>query len=177
MGVLATLVVGLCVAHTALAQPEPPGPRPPGAPVTPQVVTPSLGVNPDQAGATPHWTITVGAQYCGGYRIGDGVYVSPEAPLAIPNPLPDGSVLFAGQPASVAWVNGALRVSPGEGLAQSMICMAGDRPLTVELLPEAGFGLPTDAGEYAVDVWTGVNPTPMNFVLSVPAADQTPPAG
>jgi hypothetical protein len=137
-------------------------------------VTPSLGIDPDQLGATPHWTITIGAQYCGGFRIGDGVYVSPEAPLALPSTLPDGSVLFDGQPASVDWVNGALRVGPGQGLARSMICMAGDRPLSVELLPQAAFGLPADPGDYAVDVWTGANPTPLNLVFTAPAADQPP---
>jgi hypothetical protein len=134
------------------------------------------GVDPAQLGATPHWTITIGTPYCGGYRIGDGVYVSAEAPLALPSALPDGSVLFAGQPATVTQVHGTtLRVGPTPGLAQRMICMAGERPLTIELLPEAGFALPGDAGDYALDVWTGANPTLLNFVFSVPAVDQQQP--
>ena len=170
IGALATLVIALCAGPSALAQPAPPEPLPPPA------LTPSIEVDPNQLGATPHWTITIGATYCGGYRIGDGVYVSPEAPLALPSSMPDGSVLFAGQPAAVSHVDGAtLRVGPAPGQAQSMLCMPGDRPLTVELLPEAGFTLPTDAGDYAVDVWTGADPTPQNFTFSVPAADQPSP--
>jgi hypothetical protein len=132
---------------------------------------PSLSVDPLQPGATPHWTITIGAQYCGGYKIGDGVYVSPEPPLALPSAIPDGSALFAGQPGAVDWVNGTLRIGPGPGLMQSMICMAGQRPLNIELLPTAGFALPADPGDYALDVWTGADPTPMNLPFSVPAAD------
>src|SRR5262249_25739962 len=87
VGAVATLVVALCSGPTALAQPAPPAPLPP------QTVTASLGVDPNQPGTTPHWTITIGAPYCGGYRIGDGVYVSAEAPLAMPSTPPDGSVL------------------------------------------------------------------------------------
>jgi hypothetical protein len=132
---------------------------------------PSVGVDPLQSGATPHWTITLGAEYCGGFKVGDGVYVSPEPPLALPAAIPDGSALFADQPGSVDWVNGALRIAPAAGLVQSMICMAGQRPLKVELLPSAGFNLPTDAGDYALDVWTGADATPQRLSFSVPAAD------
>jgi hypothetical protein len=133
---------------------------------------PALVVDPLQPGATPHWTISIGASYCGGYKIGDGVYVSPEPPLALPSSIPDGSVLFAGQPGAIDWVNGTLRIGPGPGLVQSMICMAGQRQLNVELLESAGFVLPTDPGNYALDVWTGADPTPVNLPFTVPSADE-----
>jgi hypothetical protein len=141
--------------------------------VTPATVTPSLAVDPDIPGATPHWTITLGAAYCGGYRIGDGVYVSPEPPLAVPASVADGSTLFAGQPATATIdpVTGALRIGPGPGLVQSMICMTGQRALKVELLPDAGVGLPGDPGDYVVDVWTGTDPTVMKLGVTVPASD------
>src|SRR5947209_1908426 len=122
---------------TAAAQPQPPQP----VPAAPAPVIPTVAIDPDQPGAMPHWTVTIGAEYCGGYRIGDGVYVKPEAPLALPATVAADGVLFAGQPASVAIVHGVLRVSPGVGLIQSMICIAGQRPLQVELLPSAGLGL------------------------------------
>src|SRR5690348_4620869 len=114
--VIASGLIGaaLWVSAPAQAQPQP-------QPVTPAPVTPSLAVHPDELGATPHWRIRLGAEYCGGYRIGDGVYVSPEPPLALPSSVVDGSGLYSGQPASVNWVNGALRIGPGPGLVQSMI--------------------------------------------------------
>jgi hypothetical protein len=132
---------------------------------------PALSVDPLQPGATPHWTISIAARYCGGYKIGDGVYVSPEPPLALPSSIPDGSALFAGQPGAVDWVNGTLRIGPASGLMQSMICMAGPRQLDIELLETAGFTLPSDPGDYALDVWTGADPTPMNLTFTVPSAD------
>jgi|SRR5579864_536084 len=181
--ILVAIGSGLCAASLflaapAAAQPQPTGPgagQPQPLPPAPASVTPSLAVDPDQAGATPHWTITLGAAYCGGYRIGDGVYVSPEPPLALPSSMADGSTLFAGQPAAVDFVNGALRIAPGQGLVLSMICVAGQRPLKVELLPEAGFDLPSDPGDYAVDVWTGADPTVMSLAVSVPASDSDSP--
>lgn len=110
---------GLLLAVPAFAQPQPTGPgaAQPQPVVLPATVTPSLAVDPDTAGATPHWSITIGAAYCGGYRVGDGVYVSPEPPLALPVSVADGSTLFAGQPATaiVDPVTGALRIGPGPG--------------------------------------------------------------
>ncbi len=141
------------------------------SPAMAQSVTPSITVDPDQVSATADLTVALSAPYCGGFQVGDGVYLSPEAPLALPASIPDGSVLFAGQPASVALVNGALRVSVGPGLAQSMICASGDRPLSVELLPAAGFALPDAPGDYTVDVWTGARPTPTSVTFTVPDAD------
>jgi hypothetical protein len=172
-GVLAWCAVAL--GAPALAQPAQPGQPQPGPPAA---VTPSITVDPGQPGATPHWTITVPAEYCGGYRVGDGVYVSPEAPLAMPTALPDGTALFAGEPAAVDSVNGALRIAPGPGLVHTMICVAGPQSLNVELLPEAGFALPSDPGDYAVDVWTGADPSPISLSFTVPAAADTtePPA-
>jgi hypothetical protein len=82
-------------------------------------------------------------------------------------------VLYSGQPASVDWVNGALRIAPGADLVQSMICIAGERALKLELLPQAGFGLPSDPGDYVLDVWTGADATPQSLVVSVPAPDDT----
>jgi len=155
----------LSIASVALAQPIPAQPQP-AAPVVPSVT-----VDPDQASATPHWTISLSAPYCGGYQVGDGVYISPEAPLALPTSLPSDSALFAGQPAAIDEVNGALRVSLAPGSAQSMICTQGDRPLSVELLPSAGFALPDAPGDYALDVWTGARPTPMVVTVTVSASD------
>jgi hypothetical protein len=143
-----------------------------GSPAVLAQALPSVSVDPLQPAATPHWTISIGAEYCGGYKIGDGVYISPEAPLVLPSAIPDGSALFAGQPGSVDWVNGTLRIGPAPGLVQSMICMAGPRPLNVELLSTAGFALPADPGDYALDVWTGADPTPLNLAFTVPAADE-----
>jgi hypothetical protein len=165
--VIGLLSLELCAVAAVQAQPQP---------APPATVTPSVAIDPAQVGATPHWTITLGAAYCGGYRVGDGVYVSPEPPLALPSTVPDGSVLFSGQPAAVDWVDGALRVGPGPGLVQSMVCMAGQRPLNIELTPNAGFSLPADPGDYAVDVWTGSNPTMLTLTFTVPAAaDAEPP--
>ena len=108
-------------------------------------LTASVAVDPDQAGASPHWTITIPAEYCGGYRVGDGVYISPESPIMLPLNLPDGSALYAGQPGDrhvranpTGRVNQVVRIAPAPGLAQSMLCAPGDRALTVELLPQAG---------------------------------------
>jgi hypothetical protein len=132
-------------------------------------MTPGVVVDPDQAGATPHWTVTLSAPYCGGYRIGDGVYLRPEAPLGLPDaPPPDGSVLFQGQPGSVSVVGDALRISPAPGTLFSQVCVSGERPLSVEVLPEAGLSLPANAGSYAVDLWTGANPEPAVLPFDVP---------
>jgi hypothetical protein len=167
LGVLiASGLIGAALYASAPAQAQP-APQP----VTPAQVTPSVEVDPEAPGTTPHWTITLGAEYCGGYRVGDGVYVSPEPPLSPPTSVAEGSVLYSGQPAAVDWINGALRISPGPGLVQSMVCMAGQRPLKVELLPEAGFELPDAPGDYAVDVWTGANPTPMNLSFTLLPTD------
>ena len=136
-----------------------------------QSAAPSVSVDPALPGASPHWTITVFAEYCGGYRIGDGVYVSPEAPLAVPTSLPSASVLFAGGPASVTQVGTALRIASAPGLAQSMICVAGDQPLSIELLPEAGFALPSTAGSFVLRLWTGAQPTPVTVAFDVPSQD------
>lgn len=154
------LACAVLFGTTALAQPQP-APNP--------TVFPSISADPDQPGATPHWTITIGAEYCGGYRVGDGVYLRPEPPLALPASLTDASVLFAGQPSSTDRTNGVLRVAPAPGLVQSMICLQGQRPLQIELLPEAGFALPDAPGDYALDVWTGADATPISLVLTVPA--------
>jgi hypothetical protein len=118
-----------------------------------------------------HWTVNLTAPYCGGFQVGDGVYLSPEAPLALPDTLPDGSVLFAGKPASFSLANGALRVALGPGIVQSMICMQGERPLAVEVLPSSGFALPDAPGDYTLDVWTGARPTPVQLTVSVPGGD------
>jgi len=158
------VVIGLVSPMSVMAQPA-----------APPFAVPSVSVDPALPGASPHWTITLFAQYCGGYRIGDGVYVSPEAPLALPATLPDGSVLFAGGPASVTQVGTALRVAPAPGLAQSMVCTPGDQPLAIELLPQAGFGLPNTPGTYAVDLWTGAQPTPVTVAFDVPSQDPTTP--
>ena len=115
----------------------------------------SAAIDPSAPGATgTHWTVSLSAHYCGGYDLGDGVFIQPEAPLALPDPVPPDAVLFAGQSADVSVDNGVLRVAPSPGLARSMICMQGDRAFTVELLPSLGLTNP-GSGNYAVDVWIG----------------------
>jgi len=156
------ILLVLATAGVASAQSQP-------APAAP--VTPGVSVNPDQPGAAADWTFNLSAPYCGGFQIGSGVYLSPEAPLAFPDTFSDGSVLFAGNPASFDIQEGVLRVSLGPGIAQSMICMQGDRPLSIELLPSAGFTVPDVPGDYAIDVWTGARSTPVAAAFTVPTAD------
>jgi hypothetical protein len=153
---------------TALAQVPQPGPNTPQAP--------SVQVDPGQPGTTPHWTITLFEPYCGGYKIGDGVYLSPESPLALPQNLPDGSVLFAGQPASATLVGNAVRVAPAPGVVGSMICMQGNRSLTINFLPQAGLTLPDAGGTYALDYWTGADPTLDTVSFEIPPVSDAPPA-
>jgi hypothetical protein len=159
---LGALVLVLGTAGVVSAQPVAPG-----APAAP--VAPTVTVDPDEASAVTDWTFNLSAPYCGGYQIGSGIYLSPEAPLALPESIPDGSVLFAGNPASFDLEEGVLRVSLGPDFAQSMICMQGDRPLSIELTPSAGFAVPDVAGVYAIDVWTGARPSPTAATFTVPA--------
>jgi hypothetical protein len=139
---------------------------------------PSLTFDPAVAGApNVHWTITLSAPYCGGYGIGDGVYLQPEAPLTLPTTVPSDSVLFDGQPAAVSVQDGVLRVAPSPTLVQSQICLPGDRPFAVELLPSLGLSNP-DAGEYTVDTWIGSGGTPLKLTVDVgPAAAQSATSG
>jgi hypothetical protein len=132
----------------------------------------SLSVDPPTAGQTPHWTLELSAPYCGGYRIGDGVYVRPEPPLALPNVVPDGSVLFQGQPGSVTLTPEALRIGPAPDMVFSQVCLQGDAQFIVELLPGAGLALPADPGTYAVDLWTGADPIQVvTLSFDVPPGD------
>jgi hypothetical protein len=127
----------------------------------------SVAFDPTTAHASNvHWTLSLTAHYCGGFQVGDGVYLQPEAPLALPDSVPADGVLFAGQAADVSLDNGVLRVAPSPEIAHSMICMQGDRPLTVELLPSLGLTNP-DPGTYAVDVWTGAQTTPVSLPVTV----------
>jgi len=130
----------------------------------------SASVDPDATGAAAHLTVTLSAPYCGGYRVGDGVYVSAEAPLALSGPAPDGSALFAGGAATTDTLGSALRFQPAPGRVWSQICMQGERDLTVELTPDAGFTLPDQPGTYALDVWTGANQQPTTVWFDVPAS-------
>jgi len=130
----------------------------------------SAAIDPDQPNATSvHWTITLSATYCGGYAIGDGLFIQPEAPLSLPDPVPPEAVLFAGQAADVSLQNGILRVAPSPLLAQSMVCMQGDRPFTIELLPSLGMTNP-DAGTYTVDVWKSSTGGPVQLPIVVGAS-------
>src|SRR5207237_7378929 len=90
------------------------------------------------AGTDVDWTLELSAPYCGGLRLGDGFHIQPQAPLAFPDSVAPDGVLLAGQATQVALDDGVLVVAPAPGLAQSMICMQGERPLTVELLPSVG---------------------------------------
>jgi hypothetical protein len=132
----------------------------------------SLAVDPPVAGQTPHWTLELSAPYCGGYRIGDGVYIRPEPPLAVPQAVPDGSVLFQRQPASVTLTPDALRIGPAPDTVFSQVCLPGESQFTVDVLPEAGLALPAEPGTYAVDLWTGAEPTQVvTLSFEVPAAE------
>jgi hypothetical protein len=132
----------------------------------------SVTFDPATAGASGvHWTVTLAAPYCGGYKVGDGVHIAPEAPLALPTSVPAEDVAFAGTLAEVSVDEaGALVVNQSPRVARSQICMDGDRPLTVELLPGLGLTNP-DAGTYVVDVWTGASPTPVQLPVEIAAAD------
>jgi hypothetical protein len=119
----------------------------------------SLVVEPAVPGQSVHWTLELSAPYCGGFRIGDGVYLHPEPPLSLPDQVPDGSVLFQGQPASVTFISDSMRIGPAPGTLFSQVCVQGERQFTVELLPDAGLALPGEPGTYAVDLWTGADPS------------------
>jgi hypothetical protein len=132
----------------------------------------SMAVDPAVPGQTPHWTLELSAPYCGGFRIGEGVYLHAEPPLALPAAVPDGSVLFQGEPASVDVSSELLRISPGPGAVFSQVCLQGERAFTVELLPAAGLGLPPDPGTYTIDVWLGASPTTLvTLSFEVPPAE------
>jgi hypothetical protein len=133
---------------------------------------PGLVVEPDQPGASAHWTVSLTAPYCGGYGIGDGVYVRPEPPLTLPDALPDGSVLFQGRPASASIVGDAVRIGPAPDTVFAQVCQTGERPLTVELLADAGLALPAEPGSYAVDVWTGARPDVTVLPVEVASVDE-----
>ena len=129
----------------------------------------SVSIDPSTGQASGvHWTLQLAAPYCGGYRLGDGVHIQARAPLAFPDSVPSDGVVLAGQPARAVLDGGVLVVTPAPGLAQSMICMPGEQPLTVELLPSVGMANP-DAGSYMVDVWLGSNSTPVELPVAVDA--------
>jgi hypothetical protein len=54
----------------------------------------------------------------------------------------------------------------------AQVCQTGERPLSVELLPDAGLALPAEPGSYAVDVWTGARPDVTVLPIEVPAPDE-----
>ena len=115
------------------------------------------------------WTLTLSAMYCGGYAIGDGVYISPEAPLALPSTVSPDGVLFAGGAAVSSLNAGVLQVAPAPDLARSMICSQGPRTFTIELLPSLGLTNP-DAGTYAVDVRIGSASPPVTLPVTIQAS-------
>jgi hypothetical protein len=115
----------------------------------------SVALDPPAAHAAGvRWTISLSANYCGGYDIGDGVFIQPEAPFAFPDPVAADGVLFEGGAADVHLENGVLRVVPSSDRLWSQVCIQGERPLTVELQPSVGLTNP-DAGTYDVGVWIG----------------------
>jgi hypothetical protein len=128
-------------------------------------------VSPHASGV--HWIVTLSAPYCGGVRIGDGVYIKPEAPLSLPGTVAADAVLFDSKPADVALQSGVLRVRPSPTLAQSMICLPGDQLFTVELLSSLGLANP-GAGDYAVDVWIGSGSTPARLPITIAAPGTAP---
>jgi hypothetical protein len=112
-----------------------------------------------------HWTLSLSARYCGGYALGDGVFIQPETPLTLPDPVPADAVLFAGGAADASVQNGVLRVVPSDDRLWSQVCIDGDRPFTVELLPSLGLTNP-DPGTYTVDTWIGAGP-PAQLSVSI----------
>lgn len=127
----------------------------------------SVTLDPATSGASNvRWTVSLSARYCGGYQIGDGVYIQPEAPLALPDQVPSQDVLFAGNAADTSLQNGVLRVSQSPEVVRSQICMQGSRPFTIELLPALGMSNP-EAGTYTLDVWTGADPTPQQLPVGI----------
>src|SRR5579884_3860659 len=89
----------------------------------------SLNFDPATAGATNvRWTVSLSAPYCGGYRVGDGVHIAPEAPLSLPATVPAEDVVFAGNAAVVSMdASGALVVSQSPRVVRSQVCMQGER--------------------------------------------------
>jgi hypothetical protein len=133
----------------------------------------SLAINPTTAGATNvDWTISLSAPYCGRFRIADGVFIQPEAPLAFPDPVPSEDVMFDDGTAIASVQNGVLQVQPSPDRLWPQICAAGDRPFSVELLPSLGLTNP-DPGSYAVDVWLGSGSTPTQLPVDVQASAGT----
>jgi len=107
------------------------------------------------------------ATYCGGYRIGDGVYIQPEAPLSLPATVPPGGVSFAnGSADATVDDNGVMRVVPGADRAWAQFCAAGERPFTIELLPALRLTNP-DPGSYTIDVWIGSGSTPVQLAIDI----------
>jgi len=127
--------------------------------------------SPDASGV--HWIVTLSAPYCGGVRIGDGVYIEPEAPLSLPGTVAADAVLFDGKAAEVDLQAGVLRVRPSPALAQSMICLPGNQLFTVELLSSLGLANP-GAGDYVVDVWIGSGSTLARLPIAIAAPGATP---
>jgi hypothetical protein len=124
----------------------------------PQPIAWSAMVDPSTANASGvHWTLLLSAHYCGGYNLGDGVHIEPEAPIALPVPVPSDSVLLDGLAAVPSADNGVLSVLPAPDRLWSQVCLQGERPLTIDLLPDMGMTNPS-AGTYAVDVWIDSGP-------------------
>jgi hypothetical protein len=53
----------------------------------------------------------------------------------------------------------ALRIGPAPDMVFSQVCLSSDSQFIVELLPDAGLALPPEPGTYAVDLWTGADPS------------------
>jgi hypothetical protein len=108
-----------------------------------------LAVDPPVAGQTPHWTLELSAPYCGGYRIGDGGYIRPEPPMALPQAVPDGSVLFQRQPASATLTREALRIAAERGVRSVGLTSRPEREAANRLYRRVGF----EQRETNVYVW------------------------
>jgi hypothetical protein len=135
-----------------------------------------LAVNPAPDGAAT-WVITLDAPYCGGFRVGDGVYLQLLDAFSWPDTVPTDAVSFADGPALIALdqVAGVLQVSPAPGRIWAQFCVDGGTvPLTVTLAPSLGLDRPSD-GQQALQVWTSESPVPV--VLAASVGNQAPTGG
>ena len=106
------------------------------------------------------WVVTLDVPYCGGYAVGDGVYLELLDSFTWPDTVQPGSVSFADGPANVSLdrMSGVLQVKPAAGRIWAQFCLAnGTVPLTVMLAPSLGLAAPND-GDEALEVRTPSSP-------------------
>lgn len=137
---------------------------------------PSIRLDPTTAGAQDvAWTITLHAQYCGGYRIGAYVEIAPQWNGALPAAISADNVTFAGGEAAVTQVGDALRISPAPGRVWAQYCTEGMVAFDITIAAPAGMSNPATAGAYQVDVSTESAPTAIPVNVSITQGTSTNP--